>query len=146
MSTVEKSDTAPVDTTINNSDVVTKYTKAADIANRALAQVIGACVVDAKLIDICKQGDEFIMNELKGVYTKGKIAKGVAFPTTITPNHLVCHLNPLPTDASADTAIAEGDVLKIVLGVQIDGFGAVTGHTLIVGASEDKPVTGAKAD
>jgi hypothetical protein len=34
MSTVEKSDAAPVDTTINNSDVVTKYTKAADITNR----------------------------------------------------------------------------------------------------------------
>lgn len=38
---------------------------------------------------------------------------GVAFPTTITPNNLVCHLNPLPTDAEANTVIAEGDVLKM---------------------------------
>jgi hypothetical protein len=41
----------------------------------ALAKVIEACVVDAKLIDVCKLGDEFIANELKGVYTKGKIHK-----------------------------------------------------------------------
>ncbi|KAI9591973.1 proliferation-associated protein 2G4-like protein [Syncephalis fuscata] len=146
MSTVEKSEAPVVDATINNSDVVTKYTKAADIANRALAKVTEACVADAKLIDVCNIGDEFITAELKGVYAKGKVPKGIAFPTTVTPNHIVCHLNPLANDPEANITIADGDVLKIVLGAQIDGFCAVAGHTIVVGASEASPVTGAKAD
>lgn len=32
------------------------------------------------------------------------------------------------------------------LGVQIDGFCSTVAHTLVVGASADKPVTGEKAD
>lgn len=32
------------------------------------------------------------------------------------------------------------------LGVQIDGFGSIVAHTLVVGASAENPVTGVKAD
>jgi methionine aminopeptidase len=78
-----------------------------------LGKVIDACRVGANLLAICKLGDAFIEEELKGVYTKGKIPKGIAFPTTISPNHVVCHWSPLEEDAEAKTTIAEGDVLKM---------------------------------
>jgi curved DNA binding protein len=66
----------------------------------------------------------------------------LAFPTTISVNEICGHNSPLPEDS---TSIKEGDLVKIELGVHIDGFPAFVGHTLVV-KSDNEPVTGAKAD
>jgi len=66
----------------------------------------------------------------------------LAFPTTISVNEVCAHNSPLPEDS---TSIKEGDLVKIELGVHIDGFPAFVGHTLVV-KSDNEPVTGAKAD
>jgi curved DNA binding protein len=42
--------------------------------------------------------------------------------------------------------LKDGDVVKIELGAHIDGFPAMVGNTVVVGASKDAPVTGRKAD
>lgn len=66
----------------------------------------------------------------------------MAFPTTISVNEVCGHNSPLPEDS---TSIKEGDLVKVELGVHIDGFPAFVGHTLVV-KSDNEPVTGAKAD
>ena len=61
------------DTTLANPDVITKYQEAAKIAQSALGEIIDRvilniffifillkCVVGAKIVDICKFGDEYI--------------------------------------------------------------------------------------
>lgn len=64
--------------------------------------------------------------------------KGLAFPTCISINNCVCHFSPLRSEP--DVKLADGDVVKVDLGVHIDGFIAVGAHTHVVGASKDKKV------
>ena len=50
------------------------------------------------------------------------------------------------SDPQADQVLAKGDVVKIQLGAHIDGFAAISGETVVVGASAENPVTGRRAD
>ena len=69
---------------------------------------------------------------------------GISFPTCISVNNVVCHYSPLAADP--DTVLAAGDLVKIRLGAHIDGYIAVVGHSLVVGAAMDNVVTGRRAD
>lgn len=63
---------------------------------------------------------------------KGRvIEKGVAFPTCVSVNECVCHNSPLISEAQED--IKEGDIVKVDLGVHIDGYIAVVAHTVVAG-------------
>eukprot|EP00245_Coleochaete_scutata_P016639 TRINITY_DN7851_c0_g1_i1.p1 TRINITY_DN7851_c0_g1~~TRINITY_DN7851_c0_g1_i1.p1 ORF type:complete len:397 (-),score=113.52 TRINITY_DN7851_c0_g1_i1:790-1980(-) len=129
---------------LSSSDVVTKYKLAAEIANKALSQVISSCKPGAKLVELCEQGDTFIQEQCAQVYktSKKKIEKGVAFPTCVSVNNTVCHFSPLAGD---ETALKENDIVKIDLGCHIDGFIALTAHTLVL-QQDGTPVTGRAAD
>jgi methionine aminopeptidase len=72
------------------------------------------------------------------------IKKGIAFPTCLSMNNCICHFSPSKNDA--DYVLKEDDLVKIDVGVHIDGFIAVVAHTIVVGATADKKVTGRKAD
>ncbi|KAJ2827518.1 hypothetical protein FBU31_003152, partial [Coemansia sp. 'formosensis'] len=78
------------DTTIANTNVVTKYKAAADVTNSVLRKVISACKVDSKIIDLCKLGDAAIELGLSTQYTKDKnLSKGIAYPTSVSVNNIV---------------------------------------------------------
>lgn len=97
-------------------------------------------------MDLCKLGDSLVEEACKGVYTKGKLAKGIAFPTTVSPNHAICHLSPTASDPEAKITLQNGDLVKVEIGAHIDGYIAQVATTVIVGVSKDAPVTGRKAD
>lgn len=86
--------------------------------------------------------------ELLNVYTskKNKTQKGIAFPTCVNPNNIPAHLSPESAEDDANLTLKDGDVVNIMLGVQIDGFPAIVADTLVVGESIEKPITGEKAD
>ncbi|KAI8999948.1 peptidase M24, structural domain-containing protein [Gaertneriomyces semiglobifer] len=128
------------------SVVVTKYQTAADIANKALKKVLDAIADGAKVTDLCSLGDKTIEDLAKGVYNKGNILKGIAFPTCVSPNATICHLSPLSSDPEGATVLAKGDVVRIELGAHIDGYIAQVAHTVVVGMSKDDPVQGRQAD
>ncbi|KAL5293479.1 PA2G4 family protein [Megaselia abdita] len=131
--------------TIAEDIVVTKYKSAGEIVNKTLKAVIGFCVADASVRDICTKSDNLILEETNKVFKKEKdLKKGIAFPTCISVNNCVCHFSPTKNDP--DYVLKTGDVVKIDLGAHIDGFIAVVAHTLIVGASADNKATGKKAD
>lgn len=71
---------------------------------------------------------------------------GIAFPTTVNVNHILCHFAPLASDPEGEIVLKDGDVVKIEMGAHIDGFPAMVGGTVVVGASKSAPVTGKKAD
>lgn len=50
------------------------------------------------------------------------------------------------SDPQASQVLAKGDVVKIQLGAHIDGYAAISGETIVVGASAENPVTGRPAD
>ncbi|KXJ17367.1 Proliferation-associated protein 2G4 [Exaiptasia diaphana] len=131
--------------TISEDVVVTKYKMAGDMANRVLAKVIASAVANSSSRSICDLGDKLILEETNKVYKKEKeMKKGIAFPTCISVNNCVCHFSPL--ESEPDITLNDGDLVKIDLGVHIDGFIAVVGHTIVVGASKENKITGRKAD
>lgn len=126
---------------LSNSDVVTKYKKAAEIVNSALNAVVDACKPGARVVDLCDLGDNAITEACSKVYKGKNIEKGIANPTCISCNNCVGGFSPLSGDA---TELKEGDVAKIDLGCHIDGFVATAATTVVVGATG--PVTGRAAD
>lgn len=141
----ERIDSSDEDPTIAEDVVVTKYKMAGDMANRVLRSVLDAAVEGCNVLTLCEMGDRLILEETSKVYKREKeMKKGIAFPTCVSLNHCVCHFSPLRSDPPV--LLAAGDLLKVELGVHVDGFIAVVGHTTVVGATKDSPVTDRKAD
>jgi len=146
--------------TIANDLVVTKYKMAGDIANRVLKNLIERCVLGVSALELCKIGDDMIVQETDKVYKKEKeIQKGIAFPTQANINNCICHYAPLSSVGSngksfhtskskdfwveyicnhfrSDFIVKENDIVKLDLGVHIDGYIAVVAHTVFM--SEEK--------
>jgi len=133
---------------LNNADIVTKYRGAGDIANNVLAALLQQLVPGKKAVELCEFGDKMVAEATEKVYNvkKGgkKIEKGSAFPTCISVNNCVGHYSPLTSED--DVVIADGDLVKIDLGVHIDGYIAVLAHSVVVGSTADAPAEGRKAD
>ena len=75
--------------------------------------------------------------------------KGIAHPTTVSPSAFVTPYTPLASDpVEASIALKSGEIAKIQLGAQIDGFGTIVCDTVIVpGRDEDSSRTkGQEAD
>ncbi|KAI5960742.1 uncharacterized protein KGF55_004312 [Candida pseudojiufengensis] len=149
MSTTTTKKPTEVDHSIANSDVVFKYKTAGKIANRVIAQVKELAIEGSNTFDLSVKGDELLEEELSKVFNSKKtknIPKGIAFPTTISPNHVPAHLAPVTRDDEANIELKNGDVVSIQLGVQLDGFPAIVGETFVIGASKEHPIDGQKAD
>lgn len=129
---------------------LTKYKTAADIVHQVTKKLIELSVEGAKVIDLCIEGDKLIEQGTGAVYNKAvkgvRVTKGVSFPTCISVNNTVAHFSPLASDPLAVQVLAKDDVVKIQLGAHIDGFAAIGGETIVVGASASNPVTGRRAD
>jgi curved DNA binding protein len=131
--------------TIASDLVVTKYKMASEITQRVLREVIDRCVPGTSIKDTCIYGDKRLNEETLGVFKKDKdVKKGIAFPTCLSVNNYICHFSPLVSDP--DIILKDNDVVKIDLGCHIDGYIAVVAHTIVVGATREKKVTGRRAD
>lgn len=131
--------------TIATDVVVTKYKMAGDIANSVLKNSLTRCIPGASIREICVQSDKLILDETTKVYKRVKeMKKGVAFPTCISINNCIGNFSPV-IDAD-DYALKYGDVVKVELGVHVDGYISAVAHTVVVGASLSNKVKGRKAD
>lgn len=130
-----------------NFDVIlTKYKTAGEIAAKALRTVVDATAEGKTVLELMQLGDEAVEQGTAAVFKDKKMSKGVAFPTTVSINQVVCNYAPLPSDDASKAALKNGDVVKFQLGAQIDGYASVAGETVVVGASAASPVTGRAAD
>lgn len=83
------------------------------------------------------------------MYKGKKILKGVATPCTISPSSYVTPFTPLVSDAEdAAMEMKAGELVKIQLGAQIDGFGAIAGSTVVVpeAKGQEAKIEGRNAD
>merc|ERR1712002_156184 len=118
---------------------------AAEIVNKALKELVSKCAAGASVRDLCINSDKLLADETSKAFKKDKkIVKGIAFPTCISVNNVICHYSPLVSEP--DTVLADGDMVKVDLGAHIDGYIAVVAHTLVVGESKDNLISGRKAD
>ncbi|EQK97412.1 hypothetical protein G6O67_007343 [Ophiocordyceps sinensis] len=138
-----------VDYSLNNVDTQTKYKTAGQISEKVLAAVAELCVPGEKIVTICQKGDVLMEQEIAKVYRGKKVTKGFSHPTTVSPASYVTPYTPLTTDESeAALEIQPGEPIKIQLGAQIDGFGAIVCNTVLA-TLKDKAgdvVTGRPAD
>ncbi|MFH1173742.1 MAG: type II methionyl aminopeptidase [archaeon] len=105
-------------------DVLQAYLKAGKIA--AEARTFGASLIkiNAKLIDVTAAVEKKIL-ELGGNF---------AFPPQISINSIAAHYAALPDET---IIFKEGDVVKLDLGVHIDGYVADTAVTVDLGDNKD---------
>ena len=112
----------------------------------AMKHTITLCKAGASINDICVTSDAFIKKCLANIYTKKKYIKGLAFPTSISVNEVCGNYAPAKSDLKQEDheyrELSVGDVVKIDMGVQIQGFASVIAHTLVVTAKPDEVVTG----
>uniref|UniRef100_A0A672I243 Proliferation-associated protein 2G4-like n=1 Tax=Salarias fasciatus TaxID=181472 RepID=A0A672I243_SALFA len=119
--------------TIADDLVVTKYKMGAEIANQALKTVVAAAAVGVSALSLCEKGDAFITAETGKIFKKEKdMKKGIAFPTCVS--------------SDPDVVLKDGDLVKIDLGVHVDGFISNVAHSFVVGVTKENPLTGRKAD
>eukprot|EP01012_Entosiphon_sulcatum_P066656 TRINITY_DN96005_c0_g1_i1.p1 TRINITY_DN96005_c0_g1~~TRINITY_DN96005_c0_g1_i1.p1 ORF type:complete len:389 (+),score=86.65 TRINITY_DN96005_c0_g1_i1:993-2159(+) len=130
-----------------DSDTCAKYKTTARIVNDSLAALLKELQPGKRVSELCDLGDSLISKALEPLYSKGKgedrVLKGLAFPTCISVNEVVCHNNP--GDEATDYVLANGDIVRIDIGGHIDGYSVATAHTAIVQA-EAQPITGKAAD
>ena len=119
-----------------SSIIVTKYQTAADIANKAMHHVVQLIKAGAKVGELCAAGDAFIIDAVKGIYAKGDVKKGIAFPTCISCKSAICHLAPLVSDPESLWEIEDGEAVRVELGVHVDGYISQVATTVWVGVSE----------
>ena len=78
-----------------------------------------------------------LADEVAKVYKGKKISKGLSHPTTISPSSYVTPYTPLISDtAEASAALKAGEVIKIQLGAQIDGFGTIVCDSIVIPSSD----------
>ncbi|KAK0083661.1 hypothetical protein PV325_008435 [Microctonus aethiopoides] len=131
--------------TIAEDLVVTKYKMAGAIVNQVLKQVLEKCVAGASVRETCEYGDKLLLEATSQVFKKEKeLKKGIAFPTCISVNNCICHFSPIASEP--DLILKDEDMVKVDLGAHVDGFIAVVAHTIVIGSSAEKKVTGRKAD
>lgn len=129
--------------TIKNPDFITKYKQAADIVNQVIPKVMAECTPGKLVKEICAFGDNLLLAETAKVFVKSKLEKGIAFPTCVSVNNCVGHFSPLTADTSV---LQEGDVVKIDLGVHLDGAISSAANTVVCTANKEQATQGRKAD
>ena len=118
---------------------------ASEITQKILREIIDRCLPGTSVKETCIYGDKRLDEETTRVFKKDKdVKKGIAFPTCLSINNYICHFSPLISDP--DMVLKEDDVVKIDLGCHIDGYVAVVAHTIVVGATREKKITGRRAD
>jgi len=127
----------------SDQTVLNKYVLAGKIAQASLNALIQSVNENRDIADLCAKSDAFIKSQTDALFKKGDVARGIAFPTCISKNELAGHFAPLK-DSNVDIKpLVDGDIIKVDLGVQIDGFAALVATTFQVGGGE---ISGKKAD
>lgn len=143
----EKEKEAP--STIADVNVLTKYKEAGKIATEALALVLASACDGMAILDLIKLSDDLIVERTSKLYNNKKsVTKGVAFPTCISVNNCVGHFAPMEKDQQP--MLATGEVVKVDIGVHIDGYIALVAQTFAVpaaaGSATTAPLKGRAAD
>lgn len=107
----------------------------------ALDVVLAQCVAGASIYALCKAGDDAIASLLNqaepsafgaaDAETASRIKRGAAYPTCVSINELFGHVSP---SSDCTDVLSVGDLVKVELGVHVDGYPAIVGETRIVDA------------
>ncbi|CUG89259.1 peptidase, putative, partial [Bodo saltans] len=124
------------DETTRRQDVLTKYKAAGKLVDEVMEFVVEKCIIGANTYTLCVAGDEELKRRAVGVFSKAKgedgkkIPRGIAFPCTVSVNNMLC--NHSPAQESHTVTLKGGDVVKVHMGVHVDGYPVSAARTIIV--------------
>ncbi|MFH0832207.1 MAG: type II methionyl aminopeptidase [Candidatus Aenigmatarchaeota archaeon] len=104
-------------------EIMEKYLLAGKIAAEVREESKKWIVVGSKLIDIAEKIEAMIRE--KGA--------APAFPVNLSLNDVAAHYTPIKKD---ETKVKEGDILKVDIGVHVDGYVGDTAYTISFGGNE----------
>ncbi|KAJ6255486.1 proliferation-associated protein 2g4 [Anaeramoeba flamelloides] len=125
---------------LTDPEVAEHLKKAGEIADQVMTKLVQQCKPGQKVALLCTRSDNLIVKKLNALDLDEEITKGVSFPTSISFTEMAGFYSPL--SGKEIKAIEKGDLLKIDLGVQIDGYSAIVNQSIVVGNTETNPVTG----
>lgn len=137
-----------------SESVTDKYRLAGKITQTCLQHIIHTVLTQYETYtvgEMCRMGDDFLTKTTEGVY-KHVAERGIAQPVRIEKQEFVAGVSPEENDKFQGGMLAEGDVVKITLGVYIDGYTAQVTHTEVVrhrpsaSGETEKPLVGSSAD
>lgn len=117
-----------------------KYRLAGMIAQTGLQYVLGLVrheYAEKTMGEMCRLGDEFLHRATATAFKRDARERGIAMPTQIEKNGFVSGVAPEADDSFQGGQIVDGDIVKVSLGVHIDGYTATVSHTLVI--REDTP-------
>ncbi|WVQ97968.1 DNA-binding protein, 42 kDa [Kwoniella sp. CBS 9459] len=124
-----------------SNDTLTKYTTAGQALGEVLKKFIPQVTAGKKVLDLCVEGDKLVADTVAPLWNKAKngvkVGKGSAFPTSISVNNVVSHVSPLPSDP--EIVLKENDVVKVMLGVQLDGYAVTHAETVVLSSKAEGP-------
>jgi len=112
-------------------EVLEKYKKAGEICKEAKELARKELKVGTKVLDLAEKIESFI---------KKKGAKP-AFPVNISINDIAAHYSP---DIDDETIIKGGDLVKVDIGVHVDGYIADSAFSVCVGEKSHVLITAAE--
>uniref|UniRef100_A0A060T8A8 Probable metalloprotease ARX1 n=1 Tax=Blastobotrys adeninivorans TaxID=409370 RepID=A0A060T8A8_BLAAD len=147
------------DKNVLNASVLEKYRLAGQIAQTGLVFVQTLVheneEAERSVGEICRLGDAFLRRATGNAFKKQNVKeRGIALPVQIEKTNFVSGVAPEEEDSFQGGRLNEGDIVKITLGVHIDGYTAQASHTTVVRSRESdlsapngpQPLTGTNAD
>lgn len=129
--------------TLTNDGNLNKYKTAGEIANQSLALLLKSAAAGKTPLQLCVIGDALVKGQTDVAFKKARdekgneLKRGGAFPVCVSVNECVCHYSPLKSEESEMRPLEAGDVVKIELGIHIDGFIACAAGTVIIPGAAD---------
>ena len=102
------------------------YIRAGKIAAQVINEAAGKVVEGAKLLDVAGFVDERTV----------ELGALPAFPVNLSINEIAAHYTPGLNDESV---FSKGDLVKLDVGVHIEGYPSDTAVTVLVGGSDGSP-------
>ena len=116
---------------MGSEEELAKYKTAGRIAQHVLDQLIPLCTPNENIMQLCIKGDQLIEQAISNS-SDGIKNCGIAFPTCISVDNVICHFSPCLLDEVASKQSLEiGSLVKIELGVHVDGYPALVGTSFI---------------
>lgn len=119
--------------------IIDKYRLAGQITQDGLVYVESLLLnntANHSIGEICRLGSELLQKRIDGVFKKSIQEKGIAIPVRLEKNEFVSGVSPEDGDKFQGGYLNPGDIVKIVLGVHIDGYTAQGSHSVGIQGSD----------
>lgn len=112
-------------------DIIEKYKKAGEISKQVKTYAKSKIKDGTKVLELAQDLEKMIKD--KGA--------GTAFPVNISINDMAAHYTP---DINDETIIKKGDLVKVDVGIQVDGYIADTAFSVCIGEQSHELIKAAQ--